>query len=153
VYRNFFSPVSRIGFEVPIYPLWSPVGSLNFFAPTDSTRIYIPCVAGKTTIKRVLHPRRHKSLCCARPTQNRLHKLTKRQGAGTKFVLFCFCSRLLLLPRLAVTLLLLPASARFLVLDKAVLSLLRYALFRVEHVSFVPVQVKIGTFLFQRLKP
>ena len=46
-----------------------------------------------------------------------------------------------------------PASACFLVLDKVVLSLLRYALFRVEHVSFVPVQVKIGTFLFQRLKP
>jgi len=102
VYRNFFSPFFLIGFEAPIHPLWSPIGSLNFFAPTDSTRIYIPCVAGKTTIKRVLHPRRHKSLCCAMPTQNRLHKLTKRQGAGTKFVLFCSCSRLLLLPRLAV---------------------------------------------------
>jgi len=53
----------------------------------------------------------------------------------------------------AFLLLLMPASARFLVLDKAVFSLLRYALFRVEHVSFVPAQVKIGTFLFQRLKP
>jgi len=102
VYRNFFSPISRIGFEASIHPLWSPVRSLNFFAPTDSTRIYIPSVVGKTTIKRALHPRKHKSLCCARPTQNRLHKLTKRRGAGTKFVLFCSCSRLLLLPRLAV---------------------------------------------------